>query len=196
MIELVARGALLLPASRTMVRTSLGTVAQTRAALSQYRCPDWPIHDALRRSPEAALVPAIAHYEAALAWDAHNVAANRRLGQTELAAELSRIVDLAQGQLTGRLWWYEHIGESVYAKTHRRGFEPGGVGALRVSQSRMLMVGSIITTAKTTVRRKAMKSSWKASLIVLLCLAILAPHAGTARAAPPPQACARLAQAH
>jgi tetratricopeptide (TPR) repeat protein len=135
----------------------LGALAQTRAELSRYQWPEWPIQDALRRSPEVNLEPAIAHFEAALVLDPHNVAANRRLGQIELsreqygaakdhlekalavapwqratrqllgesyaingqpelAAELWRTVDLAQGQLAARLWWYQHIGEAERAR--------------------------------------------------------------------------------
>jgi O-antigen ligase len=147
--------AVCLPGTRAIVRANLGTLAQTRAELSLYEWPAWPIQDALRRSPEVDLAPAIAHFEAALALDPANVTANRRLGQIELsrgqydaaqghlenalarspwqratrqflgesyaingqtarAAELWRTVDLSQGQLTGRLWWYEHLGETEH----------------------------------------------------------------------------------
>ena len=150
---LLAGAALMLPRGRAVVETNLGAISQTRAELSRYQWPEWPIQDALRRSPEVDLEPAISHFEAALALDPHNVAANRRLGQievsrgqygaakdhlenalaaapwqratrqllgesyaidgqNELAAELWRTVDLSQGQLAGRLWWYEHIGEA------------------------------------------------------------------------------------
>jgi O-antigen ligase len=85
MIGIVALGALLLPAFQSMLQTNLGAVAQTRAELSQYRWPDWPIQDALRRSPEVDLAPAIVYYEAALRSDPHNPSANRRLGQIELS---------------------------------------------------------------------------------------------------------------
>ena len=77
--------ALVLPRGRALIQANLGTLAQTRAELSVYQWPAWPIQDALRRSPEVDLAPAIAHYEAALALDPHNVAANRRLGQIELS---------------------------------------------------------------------------------------------------------------
>ena len=147
----------LLPASRAAFQANLGALAQTRAELSRYRWPEWPIQDALRRSPEVDLEPAIARYEAALALDPDNVTANRRLGQielsrgqygaatdhlenalaaapwqratrqllgesyaingqTELAAKLWRTMDLAQGQLAARLWWYEHIGDAERAR--------------------------------------------------------------------------------
>jgi len=53
--------------------------------LSVYRWPQWPVQDAVRRSPDVNLAPAIAHYRAALALDPANVTANRRLGQIELS---------------------------------------------------------------------------------------------------------------
>jgi putative inorganic carbon (hco3(-)) transporter len=153
----LAGAALMHPGSRAIIQANLGALAQTRAELFTYQWPDWPIQDALRRSPEVDLEPAIAHYEAALALDPDNVAANRRLGQielsrgqygaaeghlrtalaaapwqratrqlvgesyaingqTELAAELWRTVDLAQGQLMGRMWWYEHLGDVERAR--------------------------------------------------------------------------------
>jgi hypothetical protein len=154
---LLALGALLLPATRAMLLTNLGAVAQTRAELSRYRWPDWPIQDALRRSPDVDLAPAVAQYEAALRLDLYNPSANRRLGQIELsqgdyaaaqrhlatafvaapeqqasrqllgesyaisgdmakAATLWRTVDRSKEQLVLRQWWYEHVGESLYAE--------------------------------------------------------------------------------
>ena len=148
----------LLPVSRAAFQANLGAAAQTRAELSLYQWPAWPIQDALRRSPVVDLVPAIAHYQAALALDPRNVAANRRLGQIELsrgqydaarqhfetafaaapgqratrqllgesyaisgeverAASLWQTVDIDQGQLTIRQWWYEHIGEAARAQS-------------------------------------------------------------------------------
>ena len=77
--------ALALPSGRAVIQANLGTLAQTRAELSVYQWPAWPIQDALRRSPEVSLEPAIARYAAALALDPRNVAANRRLGQIELS---------------------------------------------------------------------------------------------------------------
>ena len=65
-IGIVALGALLSPPSQAMLRTNLGAVAQTRAELSRYHWPDWPIQDALRRSADIDLGPAVANYEAAL----------------------------------------------------------------------------------------------------------------------------------
>ncbi len=82
---IVALAALLLPGPRAAFRANLGAVAQTQAELSVYRWPEWPIQDAVRRSSDANLAPAIAHYRAALALAPANVAANRRLGQIELS---------------------------------------------------------------------------------------------------------------
>ena len=149
--------ALALPSGRAVIQANLGTLVQTRAELSVYQWPTWPIQDALRRSSEVSLEPAIARYATALALDPHNVAANRRLGQIELskgqydaarqhletafenapgqratrqmlgesyaitgdvkrAVSLWRTVDVSQGQLTARQWWYEHIGEGLRAR--------------------------------------------------------------------------------
>ncbi|MEE8391438.1 MAG: O-antigen ligase family protein [Anaerolineae bacterium] len=82
---IVALAVLLLPGPRAAFRANLGAVAQTRAELSVYRWPEWRMQDAVRRSPDVNLAPAIAHYRAALALDPANVTANRRLGQIELS---------------------------------------------------------------------------------------------------------------
>ena len=74
-----------LPAGRSAFQANLGTVAQTRAELSRYTWPEWPIQDDLRRSPEIDLGPAIARYQAALATNPSNASASRRLAQVELA---------------------------------------------------------------------------------------------------------------
>ena len=154
---LLTLAALALPGGRAIIQANLGALAQTRAELSVYQWPAWPIQDALRRSPEVDLAPAIARYAAALALDPRNVAANRRLGQIELskgeydaarqrletafenapgqratrqmlgesyaiagdverAASLWRTVDVGQGQLTARQWWYEYIGDPERAR--------------------------------------------------------------------------------
>ena len=153
----LAVAALLLPGGRALIQANLGALAQTRAELSAYQWPAWPIQDALRRSPEVDLAPAIAHYQVALTLNPRNVAANRRLGQIELskgqydaarqhletafenvpgqratrqmlgesyaitgdverAVSLWRTVDVSQGQLTARQWWYEYIGEGLRAR--------------------------------------------------------------------------------
>ncbi|MCX6031969.1 MAG: tetratricopeptide repeat protein [Chloroflexi bacterium] len=149
----------LLPATRAVFQANLAALAQTRAELSVYRWPAYPIQDALRRQapgspPPVDLAPAIARYRTALALDPGNAAANRRLGQIELslgqydaarrhleaayatapgqratrqllgetyalagdpgrAAALWRAVDLSQGQLALREWWYGAIGETA-----------------------------------------------------------------------------------
>ncbi len=149
---ILALAGLLLPDVQAAFQANLGAVAQTRAELSVYRWPEWPIQDAVRRSPDVNLAPAIAHYQAALVLAPANAAANRRLGQIELslgqyqaarrhleaayaaapgqravrqllgesyavegeierAAALWRTVDVSQGQLELRQWWYNHVGE-------------------------------------------------------------------------------------
>ncbi len=80
----------LLPQTRAGFQANLGTLLQTRAELGVYEWPKWPIQDALRRQapgvpPPVDLAPAIARFRAALALDAGNVTANRRLGQIELS---------------------------------------------------------------------------------------------------------------
>jgi tetratricopeptide (TPR) repeat protein len=76
---------LLLPSWRAALQANLGALAQTRAELSVYDWPEWPIQDELRRSSEIDLAPALAHYQAALARNPANATANRRLGQIELS---------------------------------------------------------------------------------------------------------------
>jgi tetratricopeptide (TPR) repeat protein len=75
----------LLSPVRAGFQANLGAVAQSRAALSVCEQPQWPIQDALRRSPEVNLGPAIARYRAALALDPANAATCRRLGQIEFS---------------------------------------------------------------------------------------------------------------
>ncbi len=84
---LVLAGALLafLPAGRSMVQANLGALAQTRAELALYTWPEWPLQDELRRSGAIDLAPIVARYQAALAENPANAAANRRLGQIELS---------------------------------------------------------------------------------------------------------------
>jgi tetratricopeptide (TPR) repeat protein len=62
---------------------NLGAVRQTRAELSRYSWPEWPIQDELRRNVD--LTPAISAYQRALALHPLNSTANRRLGQIELS---------------------------------------------------------------------------------------------------------------
>ncbi len=84
---LVVAGALLalLPAGRAVVHTNLGALAQTQAELALYQWPQWPLQDELRRTRTVDLAPIFARYQAALAEDPGNAAANRRLGQIELS---------------------------------------------------------------------------------------------------------------
>lgn len=76
---------LFLPSWHAALQSNLGALAQTRAELAIYRWPDWPGQDALRRSSEIDLTPALARYRAALAKNPTDVTANRRLGQIELS---------------------------------------------------------------------------------------------------------------
>jgi len=90
LVAVLILGLALLPAVRAMFQANLGAVLQTRAELSVYHWPTYPIQDALRRQapgspPPVDLGPAIARYRAALALDPRNPAANRRLGQIELS---------------------------------------------------------------------------------------------------------------
>jgi O-antigen ligase len=73
------------PAGRAVVQTNLGALAQTRAELALYRWPEWPLQDELRRTGAVDLTPIVARYQAALAENPANAAANRRLGQIELS---------------------------------------------------------------------------------------------------------------
>ena len=77
--------ATLIPQVRAAFQANLGALVQTRAELSAYRWPQWPIQDAVRRSPGVNLSRAISYYQMALALDPANVTANRRLGQLELS---------------------------------------------------------------------------------------------------------------
>jgi tetratricopeptide (TPR) repeat protein len=73
------------PGARSVFQANLGAVAQTKAELSHYRWPAWPIQDALRRSKQIDLAPALERYAAAVADDPNNVTAHRRLGQIALS---------------------------------------------------------------------------------------------------------------
>jgi hypothetical protein len=146
----------LLPPVRAAFQANLGALSQTRAELSVYRWPEWPLQDAVRLSPEVNLEPAVARYRVALALDPANPTANRRLGQIERsrgeydaarahleaaeaaapgqratrqllgeayaisgdparAAAMWQGIDLDQGQISLRVWWYEHAGEKQRA---------------------------------------------------------------------------------
>lgn len=75
----------LLPPFRSALQSNLGAVFQTRAELSVYQWPEWPLQDAVRRSGEVDLRPALTSYNVALALNPRNATANRRLGQIELS---------------------------------------------------------------------------------------------------------------
>ena len=137
--------------NRAALLANLGAVSQTKAELSIYSWPEWPLQDEIRRSNAADLNHAIAQYETALAIDPNYETAHRRLGQiaiskgdyaaakTHLEAAylqapnhratrqllgevyavtgnpnearlLWQTVDLDQGQLDLRVWWYNKNG--------------------------------------------------------------------------------------
>ena len=115
----------LLPPVRAQFQAQLGAVSQTRAELSVYRWPEWPIQDALRRPlPGAAqpprslsiLAPPSHAIEAALALDPANVTANRRLGQIELSRgqyeAARRHLEAAYGAAPGQRATRQLLGES------------------------------------------------------------------------------------
>jgi O-antigen ligase len=87
------------PGSRAAWQTNLGAVAQTQAELFLYTWPEWSSQDALRRSAAVDLAPAIARYQAALALDPAQPAANRRLGQIVISqgdrAQAQRLLEAA-----------------------------------------------------------------------------------------------------
>ena len=64
---------------------NLGAVAQTRVELSVYHWPEWGWQDQVRRLPAGNLEPALGFLQAALAEDAENLTALRRLGQIALS---------------------------------------------------------------------------------------------------------------
>jgi hypothetical protein len=76
---------LIWPGARGALQANLGAVEQSARELALYEWPAWGIQDQLRRSRAVDLDPAIARYAAALAYDAGNVTAYRRLGQIALS---------------------------------------------------------------------------------------------------------------
>jgi tetratricopeptide (TPR) repeat protein len=62
---------------------NLGAVGQSRAELSVYAWPEWPIQDEVRRAVD--LNGPVAQFERALVFDPDNATANRRLGMIDLA---------------------------------------------------------------------------------------------------------------
>jgi predicted Zn-dependent protease len=143
----------LTPGVQAAFKANLGAVVQTQVELTGYHWPDSKFQDAIRRSSKHRLAPAIVWYQSALATDATNATANRRLGQIALslgqydaaqvylaaafaaapnqratrqmlgecyamageieqAAQLWRTMDIGQGQLMVRQWWYgDFLGE-------------------------------------------------------------------------------------
>jgi tetratricopeptide (TPR) repeat protein len=77
---------LVMPQGRAMLEVNLGALQQTQQELQDYRWPDVPLQDVMRR-PESALTEVVQHYHRALQLDANNAAAHRRLGQIELARD-------------------------------------------------------------------------------------------------------------
>jgi hypothetical protein len=65
------------------VYSNLGAMHQSRAELSVYSWPEWPIQDEVRR--QVNLSRPVAELERSLAFDPGNATANRRLGMIELA---------------------------------------------------------------------------------------------------------------
>lgn len=68
---------------RAAVYANLAAVQQSRAELSVYSWPEWPLQDEVRR--QLTLSDAVENYENALAFNPANASANRRLGQIELS---------------------------------------------------------------------------------------------------------------
>jgi hypothetical protein len=62
-----------------------GAVAQTKAELSIYEWPTWPMQDQVRRTNPELLTPAMRFYNAAISLNPYNVTAHWRLGQIALA---------------------------------------------------------------------------------------------------------------
>jgi tetratricopeptide (TPR) repeat protein len=75
----------LTPTVRSPLHSNLGVLLQTRAELSIYRWPEWPLQDSVRRSDPTVLSSASRHYRTALEIDPGNVVAARRLGQMALS---------------------------------------------------------------------------------------------------------------
>ncbi|MCS6843825.1 MAG: O-antigen ligase family protein [Caldilineales bacterium] len=115
-VALVLTATLFSQRGQAALQTNLAAVAQTRAELGVYSWPEWPIQDALRRSPQVDLAPAVARYAAALALDPRQPSANRRLGQIELSrgqyADARRHLEMAYQQAPARQANRYLLGES------------------------------------------------------------------------------------
>ncbi len=73
------------PGTRGAMLANRAAVEQTRIELGTYRWPEWYVQDDVRRSNAVDLSGAVAGYEAALARDAENSTAHRRLGQIAMS---------------------------------------------------------------------------------------------------------------
>jgi len=101
----------------SLVYSNLGTVHQTRAELSLYDWPDWPIQDAVRQTVD--LSQPVAELQRALVFNPSNGPANRRLGMIELSlgeyatalGHLSRAYSVEPGSETTR----QLLGEALLA---------------------------------------------------------------------------------
>jgi hypothetical protein len=154
----------ILPQGRAAIEANLGALDQTRAELSVYHWPEVGLQDVLRETSGVELGSAIGHYQAALALDSASAAANRRLGQIELArgqfdsacdhlqranttaeqratrqllgecyalrgevdqaVALWRTIDLSQGQMYARDWWYgTHLASPTQAQALKQAVE-------------------------------------------------------------------------
>lgn len=82
---LVITALFLLPDTIAKLNANFGAVAQTRAELSLFRWPEWPLQDQLRRQDEVDLTKAYRYYRVALAKEPGNVTAHERLGQIALS---------------------------------------------------------------------------------------------------------------
>jgi len=76
---------LVVPPIRSVWETNLGAVAQAKLELPGYDYQTWGQQDKRRRDGQLDYQPVLAHYQAALAMDAGNPLANRRLAQIEIA---------------------------------------------------------------------------------------------------------------
>jgi hypothetical protein len=67
----------------SLLNSNLAAVRQSKAELSVYKWPEWPVQDAVRN--EVDLAPVVEGYERAIELNAGNASAHRRLGQIQLS---------------------------------------------------------------------------------------------------------------
>jgi tetratricopeptide (TPR) repeat protein len=77
--------ALIAPAGRAALIANWGALQQTRAELSVYRWPDFPMQDVLRQNSQGETATVMGFYQQALDIDPGNATAQWRLGQIDLA---------------------------------------------------------------------------------------------------------------